>query len=265
MEENVNQKKAAVIKSMQKNIDFEEKCFKKEKENHSTMLRGSAYQEGHRRKHIHQVGKIPCRRKKQPTSVFWLGKFLGPRRSLQGYKESDMTEYLSMHACSSIASKLYIIYIYIFRSIKSYSQILHYFKKCSWLLIDEAENNIGKDISELNNTVEKTFRKLSWFVLPSSLPAQSSPSLHVHSHHSCSGPFHLLISGKFLIPCLCFSMLLPLFEALLMPSFGFPRFLSRLFLLVSQLGEVPDRQDQTLTPLPFLHYKMNRWAGSDTT
>ena len=38
---------------MQKNIDFEEKSFKKDKENHSTMLRGSAYQEGHRRKHIH--------------------------------------------------------------------------------------------------------------------------------------------------------------------------------------------------------------------
>ena len=99
------------------------------------MLRGSAYQEGHRRKHIHYVGKILWRRKKQPTLVFLLGKFLGQRRSLEDYKESDMMEQLSMYVCNSIASKLYIIYIYIFRSIKSYSQILHYFNTV-FLVID---------------------------------------------------------------------------------------------------------------------------------
>ena len=38
---------------MQKNTDFKEESFKKDKENHSTMLRGSAYQEGHCRKHRH--------------------------------------------------------------------------------------------------------------------------------------------------------------------------------------------------------------------
>ena len=47
------------------------------------------------------VGKIPWRRKWQPTSVFSLGEF-HCQRSLAGYspwgcKESDMTEWLSTH------------------------------------------------------------------------------------------------------------------------------------------------------------------------
>ena len=42
------------------------------------------------------VGKIPWRRERLPTSVFWPGEFHG-QRSLEGYspwshKESDMTE-----------------------------------------------------------------------------------------------------------------------------------------------------------------------------
>ena len=46
------------------------------------------------------VGKIPCRRKWQPTPVFLLGKSHGQRslagHSLWGRKESDITEQLSM-------------------------------------------------------------------------------------------------------------------------------------------------------------------------
>ena len=38
------------------------------------------------------VGKIPWRREKLPTPVFWPGEFHG----LQGRKESDMTERLSL-------------------------------------------------------------------------------------------------------------------------------------------------------------------------
>ena len=48
------------------------------------------------------VGKIPWKRKWQPTPVFLSGKSHG-QRSLAGYslcngKESDVTEHLSMHA-----------------------------------------------------------------------------------------------------------------------------------------------------------------------
>ena len=47
------------------------------------------------------VGKIPWKRKWQPTAVFLLGKFHG-QRSLTGYsplghKESDMIEKLNTH------------------------------------------------------------------------------------------------------------------------------------------------------------------------
>ena len=50
------------------------------------------------------VGKIPWRRKWQPTPVFLAGKSHG-RRSLAsyspwGHKESDMTEWLSMQECT---------------------------------------------------------------------------------------------------------------------------------------------------------------------
>ena len=48
------------------------------------------------------VGKIPWRRKQQPTPVFLPGKFHGQRSlagySLWGLKESDTTEWLSMHS-----------------------------------------------------------------------------------------------------------------------------------------------------------------------
>ena len=42
------------------------------------------------------VGKIPWRRERLLTPVFWPGKFHG-LYSLWGCKESDMTEWLSLH------------------------------------------------------------------------------------------------------------------------------------------------------------------------
>ena len=45
------------------------------------------------------IGKIPCRRKLQPTLVFWPGKFHGQRNlvvyGLWGRQESDTTERLT--------------------------------------------------------------------------------------------------------------------------------------------------------------------------
>ena len=47
------------------------------------------------------VGKIPWRKEKLPTLVFWPGEFHGQRilvgYSPQGHKESNMTERLSTH------------------------------------------------------------------------------------------------------------------------------------------------------------------------
>ena len=52
------------------------------------------------------VGKIPWRRKWQPTPVFLPGKFHGQRSqvdySIQGYKESDMTEHSTAAAISIV-------------------------------------------------------------------------------------------------------------------------------------------------------------------
>ena len=52
------------------------------------------------------VEKIPWRRKWQPTSVFLLGKLHRQRRLADynpwGHKESDMTDWLSKHACTVI-------------------------------------------------------------------------------------------------------------------------------------------------------------------
>ena len=42
-----------------------------------------------------RVGKIPWRRERLPTTLFWPGEFCG-LYSLQGCKESDMTEQLSL-------------------------------------------------------------------------------------------------------------------------------------------------------------------------
>ena len=60
-----------------------------------------------------RVGKIPWRRKWQPTPVFLPEKFYG-QRSLAGYspwglKESVSTERLSTHACT-VFSKLHEMY-----------------------------------------------------------------------------------------------------------------------------------------------------------
>ena len=50
------------------------------------------------------VGKIPCRSQRLPIPVFLPGKFHGQRNLVSyspwGRKESDMTEWLSMHTCS---------------------------------------------------------------------------------------------------------------------------------------------------------------------
>lgn len=42
--------KEAVVKPMQNKINFKEKIFKKDKENHCIMLRSSVYQEDNNRK-----------------------------------------------------------------------------------------------------------------------------------------------------------------------------------------------------------------------
>ena len=56
------------------------------------------------------VGKIPWRRKWQPTPVFLPGEFHGQRNltgySLWGHKELDTTEQLHFHNCSSIFTYL---------------------------------------------------------------------------------------------------------------------------------------------------------------
>ena len=56
------------------------------------------------------VGKIPWRRKWQPTPVFLPGKFLGQRRladySPWGHKESDMTEHAPMVELNMLILKI---------------------------------------------------------------------------------------------------------------------------------------------------------------
>ena len=42
------------------------------------------------------VGKIPWRRERLPTPVFWPGEFHGQRSHTRGRKESDTTEQLSL-------------------------------------------------------------------------------------------------------------------------------------------------------------------------
>ena len=45
------------------------------------------------------LGKIPWRRERLPTPLFWLGEFHG-QYSPWGRKESDTTERLSLGECS---------------------------------------------------------------------------------------------------------------------------------------------------------------------
>ena len=47
------------------------------------------------------VGKIPWRRERIPTPVFWLGEFHGPCSPLD-HKELDMTEWLLLHFPSGL-------------------------------------------------------------------------------------------------------------------------------------------------------------------
>ena len=56
-----------------------------------------------------QMGKIPLRRKQQPTPIFLPGEFHGQRSySPQGHKESDMTE-VTYHACTYVYMYVYVI------------------------------------------------------------------------------------------------------------------------------------------------------------
>ena len=48
------------------------------------------------------VGKIPWRRERLPTPVFWPGEFRG-LYSPWGCKESDATELLSLHSLTSLS------------------------------------------------------------------------------------------------------------------------------------------------------------------
>ena len=50
------------------------------------------------------VGKIPWRRERLPTLVFWPGEFHG--LSPWGHKESDTTEQLSLHSLDPHTSLL---------------------------------------------------------------------------------------------------------------------------------------------------------------
>ena len=47
------------------------------------------------------LGKIPWRRERLPTPVFWPGEFQGLYSSW-GHKESDMTEQLSLSVCGHL-------------------------------------------------------------------------------------------------------------------------------------------------------------------
>ena len=57
-------------------------------------------------------GKIPWRRERLPTPVFWPGEFHG-LYSLWGHKELDMTEQLSLHRANLRTPKLSTILLYI--------------------------------------------------------------------------------------------------------------------------------------------------------
>ena len=56
------------------------------------------------------VGKIPWRRERLPTPVFWPGEFHG-LYSPWDHKESDTTEQLSLHFTSQVFYKITIITI----------------------------------------------------------------------------------------------------------------------------------------------------------
>ena len=53
------------------------------------------------------VGKIPLRRERLPTPVFWHREFHG-LYSLWGRKESDTTERLSVSMCARLCSKFWV-------------------------------------------------------------------------------------------------------------------------------------------------------------
>ena len=53
------------------------------------------------------VGKIPCRRERLPTPVFWPGEFHG-QYSPWGHKELDVTEQL-LHTSSAYILKKLIV------------------------------------------------------------------------------------------------------------------------------------------------------------
>ena len=74
------------------------------------------------------VGKIPWRRKWQPTPVFLPGKSHGPQ-SLVGYhpwgrKESDTTERLHFHFHTYNSDYIHIIYTYITHPSEEYNSVV---------------------------------------------------------------------------------------------------------------------------------------------
>ena len=105
------------------------------------------------------VGKIPCRRERLPTPVFWPGEFHGLYRPW-GHKESDTTEQLSL--CRSH------ILVKICRGLKTSPRMITIVYCYAW---QELDYNMGKNLICLKyftlprkylhdlNKVEDTFRQ----------------------------------------------------------------------------------------------------------
>ena len=85
------------------------------------------------------VGKIPWRRKRLPTPVFWPGEFYG-LYSLWGWKESDTTErlWLSLSLFASIEGTTVSNLLYSFRGnivlLRNYSYLFFFFPYYSTLV-----------------------------------------------------------------------------------------------------------------------------------
>ena len=81
------------------------------------------------------VEKIPWRRERLPTPVFWPGEFHGPY-SPWGHKESDITEQLSTHTHICV---IYLLAAFDSEMLSKVSEWISQFKKlwvkletCSW-------------------------------------------------------------------------------------------------------------------------------------
>ena len=74
------------------------------------------------------VGKIPWRRERLPTPVFWPGEFHG-LYSLWGLKESDVTEGFSLSLYIHIYIYIYIKSAYVTFCLLDLLLCCHYFQK----------------------------------------------------------------------------------------------------------------------------------------